>query len=106
MKYYITLYDGKMQVEGRRVRFKEYPELNLFYYKTRWHNFFICELESGSSLGLGDTLKAAKEQALLNIKSRGLEFVKKGINTNIKIYGRANEVISCLSRYNRNQSFG
>ena len=89
-KYYTTLYDGKMQVEGRRVRFKEYPELNLFYYRTKYFNYFICELESGAALGLGYTLKAAKEQALLNIKSRGLESIQKGIKTNIKKYGRAN----------------
>ena len=89
-KYYTTLYDSKMQVAGRRVKIEEYPELNLFYYKTKWNNFFICELETGASLGLGYTLKEAKETALLNIKCRGIEAVREGIKTNIKKYGRAN----------------
>ena len=94
MKYYNTmLNNGKEQVLGRGIKFKKYPTLNLFYYKTKWCNIFICELESGASLGLGYTLKAAKEQALVNIKSQGIEKVLKGIKTNIKKYGRANEVI-------------
>ena len=92
MQYYTMNYDGEMKVEGRRVRFKEYPELNLFYYKTQSYHYFICELESGASIALADTLKTAKERALLNIKSRGLEFIQEGIKTHVKKYGRANEV--------------
>ena len=95
MQYYTMNHNGKEKVKGRRVRFKEYPELDLFYYRTKYYHYFICELESGASIAMADQLKNAKERALLNIKSRGLKFIRAGIKTNIKKYGRANEVKSC-----------
>ena len=94
MQYYTMLYyGGKQKVKGRRIRVN--PELDLFYCKTVLGHYFICELESGASLGFGNTLGLAKEQTILNIKSRGIKAIRAGIQNNIKQYGRANEVIKC-----------
>ena len=90
MEYYTRTNTGKTKVKGRRIQFKEYPELNLFYYQTKWCNYFICELESGCSLALGNQLKIAKERAVENIKNRGMAEIKTGIKESITQNGIAN----------------
>jgi len=84
---------GKIKVKGRKVKLQEYPELNVFYYQTKWCNYFICELESGCSLALGNQLKIAKERAIENIKNRGISEIKTGIKESITEHGIANVLV-------------
>ena len=82
--------DGTKEINGQKIILKEYPELEFYSYAEDWL-FFVCEYESGRSLGSAPTLRMAKERALKNIAKVGIVKIKTMIQDSIKQYGYANK---------------
>jgi hypothetical protein len=86
----MTHTDGTKELEGQKVILEEYPEFEYYSY-IEGCAVFVCEYESGRSLGSGLTLRMAKGRAIKNLSNAGMENVKIMIEKSIKRYGYANK---------------
>lgn len=78
---------GKVKVEGTKIALEDFPELSFFYYNNGYVTY-ICEYESGWSVGKGLNLYEATKTTIKNmIKAENL---KSLIAAKIKKHGQAN----------------
>jgi predicted RNA-binding protein YlxR (DUF448 family) len=89
MIYVTNTVDGRVRVNGRKLKINEYPDTEFFSYRAG-RGYFVCETQTGLAFAWGKKLKLAKKEAIKRMDSMAYKELKRLIKAKLERYGRIN----------------